>query len=194
MYEPNLDIIPLAWYDFTQNPAKEQIGNNLISLKDAHIKSFTSSICLKGNSYLEVKAEDLADVRPGYYGTQQYSVQVHFKFVTGEDDVSERYSILSDMTECNIGGINLYLKRMEDGLHLCFTHAFERSEWNTVVSKSVIRQENGSMPPLFLMWKQPRCILMGRWTVRKKVFFRLLIMILEECFWLVQNVIMQQTA
>ena len=140
MYEPNLDIIPLAWYDFTQNPAKEQIGNNLISLKDAHIKSFTSSICLMGNSYLEVKAEDLMEVRPGYYGTQQYSVQVHFKFVTGEDDVSERYSILSDMTECNIGGINLYLKRMEDGLHLCFTHAFERSEWNTVVSKSVIRQ------------------------------------------------------
>ena len=140
MYEPNLDIIPLAWYDFTQNPAKEQIGNSRMSLKDAHIKSFTSSICLKGNSYLEVKAEDLADVRPGYYGTQQYSVQVHFKFVTGEDDVSERYSILSDLPEYYIGGFNLYLERMEDGMHLCFAHAFDGIEWNTVVSKSVIRQ------------------------------------------------------
>lgn len=140
MHETNLSKIPLAWYDFTQNPAKEQISGKLLSLKDAYIKSFTSAICLMGNSYLEVKAEDLMEVRPGYYGTQQYSVQVHFKFVTGESDTSIYYSILSDLTEYYMGGISLYLERMEDGFHLCFSHAFYGKEWNTVVSKSIIRQ------------------------------------------------------
>ena len=140
MHETNLSKIPLAWYDFTQNPAKEQISGKLLSLNDAYIKSFTSAICLRGNSYLEVKAEDLMEVRPGYYGTQQYSVQVQFKFVTGEDDTSRYYSILSDLTEYYLGGIHLYLERMEDGVHLCFVHAFDGIEWNTVVSNSIIRQ------------------------------------------------------
>ncbi|WP_336533992.1 LamG-like jellyroll fold domain-containing protein [Bacteroides acidifaciens] len=140
IHETDLSKIPLAWYDFTQNPAREQISGKLLSLKDAYIKSFTSAICLMGNSYLEVKAEDLMEVRPGYYGTQQYSVQVHFKFVTGESDTSIYYSILSDLTEYYMGGISLYLERMEDGFHLCFSHAFYGKEWNTVVSKSIIRQ------------------------------------------------------
>lgn len=140
MHETNLSKIPLAWYDFTQNPAKEQISGKLLSLNDAYIKSFTSAICLRGNSYLEVKVEDLMEVRPGYYGTQQYSVQVQFKFVTGEDDTSRYYSILSDLTEYYLGGIHLYLERMEDGVHLCFVHAFDGIEWNTVVSNSIIRQ------------------------------------------------------
>lgn len=140
IHETDLSKIPLAWYDFTQNPAKEQISGKLLSLKDAYIKSFTSAICLRGNSYLEVKAEDLMEVRPGYYGTQQYSVQVQFKFVTGEDDTSRYYSILSDLTEYYLGGIHLYLERMEDGVHLCFVHAFDGIEWNTVVSNSIIRQ------------------------------------------------------
>ena len=47
MHETNLSKIPLAWYDFTQNPAKEQISGKLLSLKDAYIKSFTSAICLR---------------------------------------------------------------------------------------------------------------------------------------------------
>ncbi len=140
IHETDLSKIPLAWYDFTQNPAREQISGKLLSLKDAYIKSFTSAICLMGNSYLEVKAEDLMEVRPGYYGTQQYSVQVQFKFVTGEDDTSRYYSILSDLTEYYLGGIHLYLERMEDGVHLCFVHAFDGIEWNTVVSNSIIRQ------------------------------------------------------
>lgn len=114
IHETDLSKIPLAWYDFTQNPAREQISGKLLSLKDAYIKSFTSAICLMGNSYLEVKAEDLMEVRPGYYGTQQYSVQVHFKFVTGESDTSIYYSILSDLTEYYMGGISLYLERMEE--------------------------------------------------------------------------------
>lgn len=52
IHETDLSKIPLAWYDFTQNPAREQISGKLLSLKDAYIKSFTSAICLMGNSYL----------------------------------------------------------------------------------------------------------------------------------------------
>ncbi len=140
MYETDIEKIPFAWYDFTQNPAKERISGKTLSLAGAGIKTFTSAISLMGNSYLEVDQEELIDIRPGYYRTQQYSVQVHFKFETGEDNGASCYSILSDMAEGGIGGIHLYLKRMEDGFHLCFTHAFSSIRWNTVVSNSVIRQ------------------------------------------------------
>lgn len=138
MYEPNISQIPLAWYDFTQNPAIEKINNIILCLEHSHIKAFTTVVCLTGNSYLEVKEDELRDIRLGYYGIQEYSVVMDFMFDNREDN-GTYYNLLSDMGENNVGGINLYLERMDDGFHICFQHSDLEEAQNRIVSNLIIR-------------------------------------------------------
>lgn len=135
------DRIPLAWYDFTQNPAVERISNQKITLNDAGIRTFTSAVSLLGNSFLEVREKDLNFFFPGYAGVQQYSVQMHFMFHSTGDDQTMYYNLLSDMGIENIGGVNIYLERMEDGFHLCYHHSFMDIDGNKLVSATVINQD-----------------------------------------------------
>lgn len=140
MHETSITQIPLAWFDFTQNPAKEIISNSSIELTDVSVRSFTTAVSLLGNSYIEVPIDELLTVRPGYYDVQNYSVQLHFKFDPGDDGHAQRYDLLSDMGEYSLNGINLWLEKMDDGYHLCFLHAFVDVEDNKVVSVETIKR------------------------------------------------------
>lgn len=139
MHEPSIEQVPLAWFDFTQNPAKELISDSEITLVDVPLKSYTTALSLFANAYVEVPVDELVNVRPGYYDVQNYSVQMHFKFEPGDDGHEQRYVLLSDMGGYSLNGIKLWLEQMEDGYHLCFLHAFIDIEDNKVISTEPIQ-------------------------------------------------------